>query len=65
MAPDSHRVRLLLLGSTMAGRRPLGLILRNFSSFGFSISIWSVVGQNTFLEGARSHGINSPACTER
>lgn len=34
MAPDSHRVRLLVFGSVMAGTRPLGLRDSKGSGFG-------------------------------
>ena len=39
MAPDSQMVRSLALGSTRAGRRPLGLILRKVSSLGFAMTV--------------------------
>lgn len=41
MAPDSHRTRSALLGSLMAGVRPLGLRARNQSSLGFLTSMVS------------------------
>lgn len=42
MAPDSHKVRLVL-GSSMAGRRPLGLILVKESSLGFAIKTYTPI----------------------
>lgn len=46
MAPDSHRIKSLLLWSLMAGSRPLGLMAVKDASLGLSMVILEMVSHD-------------------